>query len=149
MRDADELRREGPELHRPRLGVGLLELGRAQEAVLVELRLDQPQRQARRPDLADTSLPEQVRQRAHVVLVPVREQHRPHRLLALGEVREIRKDQVDAEVLVTRKRKPCVDDDHLAVGFEDGHVLADLAEAAEGDDSDASRHWESLAPAPG
>ena len=40
-------------------------------------------------------------------------------------------------MLVPREREPRVDDDDLAAVLEDGHVLADLAEAAERDDADA------------
>ena len=54
--------------------------------------------------------------------------------LAPVEIAEVRKDQVDAEVLVAREREPGVDHERRAVGLEHGHVLADLAEAAEGDD---------------
>ena len=49
------------------------------------------------------------------------------------QVAEVGQDQVDAEVLVAREREPGVDDDRLAADLEDGHVLADLAEAAERD----------------
>ena len=48
----------------------------AREAVLVELRLDQPERQLRRDHLVAVDLAQQVRQPADVVLVPVREHDR-------------------------------------------------------------------------
>ena len=81
-----------------------------------------------------------------MVLVAVRQDHRAHGPLAVGEVAEIREDQVDAEVLVPRERKARIDDDRLAVSLVDSHVLADLAEAAEGDDPSGSGHCRSLAP---
>ena len=80
------------------------------EAVLVELRLDEPERQPRRPDLVDLHLAQQVRQRADVVLVRVR-QHDRADPCPVAQVREVRQDQVDAEVLVAREREPGVDDD--------------------------------------
>ena len=57
-------------------GHRLLQLGRRREAVLVELRLDQPERQLRRDHLVAVDLAQQVRQPADVVLVPVREHDR-------------------------------------------------------------------------
>ena len=102
---------ERPELDRLALGVDLAQLGRAQQAVLVELRVDQPEREPRRPDLVDPHLAQQVRQRADVVLVPVREHDGAH--LAPVEVAEVGQDEVDAEVLVAREGEPGVDDEDL------------------------------------
>ena len=144
VRHADELRLERPELDRLAFGIGLAQLRRAQQAVLVELRLDQPERQPSRPDLLDARLAQQVRERADMVLVAVRQQHRAHRLVAVDEVREVGQDQVDAKVLVARKREPGVDHDRLAVGLDHGHVLAHFAEAAERDDLGASGHRPSV-----
>ncbi len=79
-------------------------------------------------------LAHQIRQRADVILVPVREHDRAHHLLPLAEVREVGQDEVDAEMLVAREREPGVDDDDRSVRLVDGHVLADLAEAAERND---------------
>ena len=73
VRHAHELEPERAELDRRALRVDLAQLGAAQQAVLVELRLDQPEREPRRPDLGRAHLAQQVRQRADVVLVPVRE----------------------------------------------------------------------------
>ena len=69
-----------------------------------------------------------------MVLVRVREDHGADAPLALAQVRQVREDEVDAEVLVAREREPCVDDHEVVSDLEDGHVLADLAEAAERDD---------------
>ena len=60
---------ERPDARRGRPRARLAQLGRAQEAVLVELRLDEPERQPRRPDLGHADLAQQVRQRADVILV--------------------------------------------------------------------------------
>ena len=75
-------------------------------------------------------LAQEVRQPADVILVRMGEHDRPD--LAVAEVAEVGEDQVDAEVLVAWKREPGVDHDRLAGDLEDGHVLPDLAEAAEG-----------------
>ena len=131
MRHPDELEPERPELDRPLLRVDLAQLGCAQQAVLVELRLDEAERQPRRPDLVDAHLAHQERQRADVVLVRVRQHDRPDALVA--QVAEVRQDHVDTEVLVARERHAGVDDDQLVAELVDGHVLPDLAEPAERD----------------
>ena len=81
----------------------------ALEAVLVELRADHAERQPRRPHLADPHFAQQIRQRADVILVAVREHDGAD--LAVVEVAEVGQDEVDAEVLVAREREPCVDDE--------------------------------------
>ena len=106
-----------------------------EEAVLVELGLEEAERQPCPPDLRNLHLAHQVRQRADMVLVRVREENRPHAVGPLAQVREVRQDEVDAEMLVTRKGEARVDDDDLPVRLEDGEVLADLAEPAEGNDA--------------
>ena len=101
--------RNGPSSTGAAFRIDLAQLGGAQQAVLVELRLDEPERQPRRPDLVDLDLAHQVRQRADVILVRVREDDGAH--TAIVEVAEVRQDQVDAEVLVARERHAGVDDD--------------------------------------
>ena len=101
--------------------------------MLVELRLDEPERQLGADHLADVDLPQQVRQPAHVILVRVGQHDGEHR--AVDEVRDVREDEVDAEVLVAREREARVDHDPLVADLEHGHVLADLAEPAERDDA--------------
>ena len=126
--------RNGTELDGIVAGRQLLQLGGAQQPVLVELRLDERERETRRDHERHPHLAHEVRERADVILVPVREHDRAHHLLPLAEVREVRQDEIDAEMLVAREREPGVDDDDRAVRLVDGHVLADLAEAAERND---------------
>ena len=135
VRHADELGAEPADLHRAVVRARLLELGRVQETVLVELGLEKAERQPRPPDLRNLDLAHQIRQRADVVLVRVREQNRPHLVCSVAQIREVREDEVDAEMLVTRKGEARVDDDDLPVRLENGQVLADLAEPAERDDA--------------
>ena len=103
--------------------------------MLVELRLDQPERQLRPDHLVAVDLAQEVRQPADVVLVPVREHDRVD--AAVAEVADVRQDEVDAEVLVAREGQPGVDDHDVVAVLVDGHVLADLAEAAERNDAKA------------
>ena len=76
-------------------------------------------------------LAQQIRERADVILVGVREHDGQH--LAALEIAEVGQHEVDAEVLVTREREARVDDEDLAGDLEHRHVLPDLAEAAERD----------------
>ena len=78
VRHAHELEPERPEVDRPAVGVDLAQLGGVQQAVLVELRLDEPERQPGRADLVHAHLAQQVRQRADVILVRVREDDGQH-----------------------------------------------------------------------
>ena len=132
MRHPHELEPERPDLERRLPGLDLGELRRGAEPVLVELRLDECERQPRGHHAADLDLAEHVRQPADVVLVPVREHDRVDGLV--DEVAEVRKDEIDAEVLVARERETGVDHDPVVAELEHGHVLPDLAEPAERDD---------------
>ena len=78
MRDADQLHVERAELEWSAVGIGFEELRGLTETVLVELRLDEPERQPRGDDGLHLDLTEQVREAADVILVPVGEDHRSH-----------------------------------------------------------------------
>ena len=142
-----ESTRNGPTSNGPSSGPDLVELRAGEEPVLVELRLDEPERQLRRQHARHRHFAQDVRQRADVVLVRVREQDGLDVARVVLQVREVGKDEVDAEVLVAREREPGVDEDAATLGLVQRHVLADLAEAAERDDADALRHRVSLAGA--
>ena len=114
------------------------ELRRLTHAVLVELRLHEPQRQARRHDRLDVDLAQEVREAAHVVLVTMGQYDRPN--LAPLQVADIGQEEIDSQVLVAREGEARVDDEDLARGLVHGHVLADLAEAAERDDPQRVAH---------
>ena len=103
--------------------------------MLVELRLDQPERQLRPDHLVAVDLAEEVRQPADVILVPVREDDGVD--AAVAEVADVRQDEIDAEVLVARESETRVHDHDVVAVLVDGHVLADLAEAAKRNDAKA------------
>ena len=147
VRDADELGLERADLDRLAARVDLDQLRVVAHPVLVELRLDQSERQPRAPDLGHADLAHQVRQRADVVLVSVRQDDRAQRARRVAQVAEVRQHEVDAEHLVARKAETRIDQDPLAVLLDHGHVLADLAETAEGDDSNGRRHRVAVASA--
>ena len=146
VRHADERDPERAEVPRRIVGMDLQELGRTHDALLVEFRLDEPERQPRCPDLGDRHLPQKVREAADVVFVAVRQHDGADAGGALAEVREIRQDEVDAEMLVPGEREARVDDDDRPFAFDRGHVLSDLAQAAQGDDPAGIRHQASLRP---
>ena len=75
-----------------------------------------------------------------MVLVAVREHHRLDRVGALAQVAEVGQDEIHAEVLVPGKGQTGVHNDDRAVAFVGGHVLPDLAEAAQGDDPAGISH---------
>ena len=91
-------------------------------------------------------LAQEVRQAADVVLVAVRQHDGPD--AAPDEVADVRQEQIDPEVLVPREREARVDDDDLAAELVHGHVLPDLAEAAERDDAQGFAHRLSLRSRP-
>src|SRR5439155_12775921 len=140
MRHPDELKPESAEIQRWIFGPDLLQLRGPEQPVLVELRLDESERQPGGPDLRDRNFAQQVGQRADVMLVPVRDEECANPFRALAQVGEVRQDEIHAEMLVPRERQPGVDDQALAVDLENSHVLADLAEAAERDDSERAGH---------
>ena len=70
-----------------------------------------------------------------MILVPVREDDGVD--AAVAQIADVRQDEVDAEMLVARECEARVDDDDLVAVLVDGHVLADLAEAAQWDDPQA------------
>jgi hypothetical protein len=108
------------------------------DAVFLEFRLDQRERQ-RRADERDV-LPqlEQVGNRADVVLVAVGEDNSDDVIEPIPDGREVRQDQVDARLGLLGKEHAAVDDENLAVELIRGHVATDLAEAADRDDPECS-----------
>src|SRR5882672_65103 len=126
VRDADEFDREWADaqaLPRPDRN----ELA-AVDAVFLELRLDQGERQGccvqRTVDQR-----EHVRHGADVILMAVRQHERGDASFLL-QVRQIRNDPVHAQQLGVRKHHPRVDDDRRLVPGEREHVHAELAESA-------------------
>jgi len=141
VRDVNELDFEGPELDDV-ARLDLSQIGVLDQLVLAKLVLDEPEREAAAVD-GCRNLRKDVRQRSHVVFVPVGEEESEHLLFPLRQVGHVRQDQVDAEHLFFREHQPRVDHDDLLVVFERHHVAADLAQPADWDDAEPellSRH---------
>ena len=112
----------------PRLD--LVEICGLEEAVLFEFAFDEADRERRAVDrLVDEF--QKVREAADVVLVAVRDDDALDAVLVALHIGEVRDDDVDAEHLRLREREAAVEDDHVPVIFEEGHVLSDLVQAAE------------------
>ena len=107
------------------------------EAMLGQLALHQGQGQPRADQRDVRALPEQVRDRADVVLVGVREDDRLDLVEPPLQVAEVRQDQVHAGLVGVGEQHAAVHDEQAAAVLEDRHVPADLAEPAERDDAQA------------
>ena len=109
------------------------------ETVLFELAADEPEgelgAQHRHPTVERL---EQIGKGTGVVFVAVGDDDGAQLLLALHDVGEVGKDQVDPGVVIVREHDAGVDDHHVVPVFEDGHVLAYAVKPAEGDDAEAS-----------
>ena len=75
---------------------------------------------------------------ADVVLVAVGQHERLDLVEAVPDRLEVGQDQVDAGVVLLGEQHAAVDDEQPPVVLEDGHVAADLAQAAERDDPQAA-----------
>ena len=109
------------------------------DAVLVELGLEQREGQLRADQRDVRRSRRRYGHRADVVLVAVREHDASTSSRRSRMDVEVGQDQVDAGLVVLGEEHAAVDDEQPAVVLEDGHVAADLAEAAERDDAQAAR----------
>ena len=132
---ATNSRSNGPKLDR----VALLHdvLHGLLEPVLAQLGGEQRQRELGADQRDVAALAQEVRHRADVVLVAVGEHQRLDLVEPVPDRVEVGQDQVDAGVVVLGEQHAAVDDQQPAVVLEDGHVAADVAEAAERDDPQA------------
>ncbi len=119
---------------RPRLDFHL----RGRDPVLDELALDQREREPGADQRDVGPLPQQVRHRADVVLVRVREHERVDLVQPALERGEVRQDQVDAGLVLLGEQDAAVHHEQPAGVLEDRHVAADLAEPAERDQAQAT-----------
>ena len=110
------------------VGVGL-------DPVLCQLRFDEGQGQLRPIQRDVFAQAQQVRDCTDVVLVAVGEHNAHHIGQAVLDVREVRQDQIHARLVLLGEEHTAVDDQQFPVEFEDGHVSADFAQAAEGNNS--------------
>ena len=105
------------------------------QPVFTALGRDQREGELRSDDGQVGTQPKQERDCADVVLVTVRQYHRLDVGHAVLDVPEVGQDEVDARLLVLGEQDATVDDQHLALMLEDGHVATDFADSAERDHS--------------
>ena len=128
----DELHRELARLdHVPRLAGD--QLGLVQQAVLLQLQLDQARAHAGGVD-GGVDGPQHIGDGPDVVLVAVGDEDAPDLALVLDEVAHIGDDHVDAVHVVVREAHAAVHHDDVVAVLIDGHVLADLVQAAQRND---------------
>ena len=86
-------------------------------------------------------LGQDVRERANMILVPMRDQYGLDRRLALPEVADVWDDDVDAEGRVVREGEPTVDKDDRFVVLVEVEVLADLPHPTQRDQAERRAAW--------
>ena len=130
--DREELQVEGA--HREPLPLGD-DMGHGLDARLAQFGLGECQREARAVERDVRSQSQQEGQGADVVLVAVREDDRIDVVEPILDGGEVREDEVDARLGLLGEEHAAVHDEEPPGVLEDGHVAADLAEAAERDDA--------------
>ena len=116
--------------------VHLAELGGA-DTEFGELALDESERQlaGEDGDLVVKVLQE-IRERAGVVLVAVRDDDAAELVLVLEDIGVVGQDQVDTGLEVIGEHEAGIDEDHILAALDGGHVLADTVKAAQRNDAE-------------
>ena len=105
----------------------------AQDSMLIQLAFRQSQREARRVN-GNVDPFQHVRQRANVILVPMRENNRGDLLPILFEDFEIRNANIDAIDALFGKAHARIEHQHLVPKPQQSTVHPELADTAEGND---------------
>ena len=105
------------------------------DTVLLELGLHEGQRELASHQGDVLTQAQQIGHTPDVVLVPVSQDQGDDVVDAVLDGGEVRKDEVDARLVLLGEEHTAVDDEQLAVQLEDGHVAADLAQATQGSDA--------------
>ena len=108
------------------------------DAMFLELRLDEREREVGADQRYVGAQPQQVRDGADVILVAMREDDADHVLEPVADRAEVGEDEVDAGLGFLGEEHAAVDDEDLAVDLERGHVATDFAESSDGDDTEGS-----------
>jgi hypothetical protein len=102
--------------------------------VLVQFHADEAVGELRAVD-GDVELAHEIGKRAHVVFVAVGQEDGAELAGVFAKVGEVGDDQVHPEHFFLWEHQADVDSNHVVAELEQHHVAADLAETAEGDDS--------------
>ena len=130
MVDMDELHLEAAGLD---YIAGLVgdELDGVRQLMLLQLQLDQSIGHGGAVDGA-VDLLHAVGNGTDVILMSVGNEHTPQLLLVCRQVGKIGNDQINAVHIFIRETNAAVDDDHVLAILQDGDVLADFIQAAQG-----------------
>ena len=133
MVDTDELDAHGGAGRDGIAGLDGIQLALIEDAVLLELAADEPDGKGggvhRGLDLL-----EQEGQGADVVLVPMGDEDAADLGRVFLQIGEIRDDQIDTGQVVIREGGAAIHNKDILLGLKDSQVLADLAQAAQGND---------------
>ena len=80
----------------------------------------------------DVNIAQDVRKRTDVVFMSVRNENTADFVLILFQIRDIGNDEVDAGHFIIREAHAAVDDDDIVFIFQNGDILTDLFQTAEG-----------------
>src|SRR6476660_3892434 len=111
-----------------------------EKSVLIQLALCQAQREVRRIN-RHVDLLQDVRQRADMIFMSMRENNRRDVLLVLFEDFEIRNADIDAVDALFGKAHARVEHQHLVAAAQQSTVHPELADSAEGNDFDDLSHY--------
>ena len=111
-----------------------VQLAVGQQPGFFQLELGQPARERGGVD-RHVQVFQQVGQRTDVILVAVGQHDGLHPVRTLGQVGDVRVDEVDPEHVALGKHQPGVDHQDVPIVLQRQQVLADLAEAAQRHDA--------------
>ncbi len=129
VRDVNEFHVEWADLHVPP-GEHFAQVGLVQQAVLFQALAHQRQRELRAVD-RHVQIAQNIRQRADVIFVPVRQHDGAHHVAVLLQVGDVGNDDVNAEQFGFREHHPGIDHHNVVSGAQSQHVHAELAKSAE------------------
>jgi hypothetical protein len=132
MRDLDRANSKGPNLE-TLTRADLAQIGVVQQTVLIKLIFDVGQSEFRAPN-RHVQLAQDPGQATDVVFVTVRENDAFYPLAVLGQVGNIRDNNIDAQQFGFGKHQAAVDDDDIVTPAYGHAVHPELAQAAEGYD---------------
>ena len=75
-----------------------------------------------------------IRNAADVILVSVRKEHAADLVLVLDQISHVGDHKINAVHILVRESKTAVNDDDILPIFQNGHILTDLIQTAQGDD---------------
>ena len=69
-----------------------------------------------------------------MILVSVRKEHAADLVLVLDQISHVGDHKINAVHILVRESKTAVNDDDILPIFQNGHILTDLIQTAQGDD---------------